>query len=543
MKLSVYLVCIGVSIAGLIACGSSTKDSKVSSGTGAAPGSTASSGGTATTRPTGNGGASTLLVTESGGASSGGASSGSTGPLQCAGGICTCAADNTTTLEGFVYDPAGKNPLYNVSVYIPDPGSPLPNLDTVPLACGCSQLYPTQVLATGNPTDATGHFVIPCAPSGTVSLVVQTGKWRRQFDGITVTPNQANMAPKLQLPKNSMEGSLPNIAISTGGSDSLECLPLRIGVDASEYVLGSATGGHIHIYTGHNGATMAQGSVQSFETLWDQQSHLNEHDVVLLSCEGQETTGGTPGMPMTAAYQTFLMNYANTGGRVFASHYHYAWFNTGPFGTAPNQLATWVTGQQSVDDSVSSPADIDTTLAGGAAFPEGSALQQWLGLVGALTNNQLPIWFARNNVMALAQPPSTEWIHLDPSVMKAPSATQYFSADTPLGGAGGAVCGRVVYSDLHVSGGPGKNAPGVPPDYTNGAGGAGGTGGTGGAGGMGGRMGRMNMGGGMQSGTVPGGCAAHALTPQEEALEFMLFDLSSCLVPIGQSPPQEVVPK
>ena len=161
--------------------------------------------------------------------------------------------------------------------------------------------------------------------------------------------------------------------------------------------------------------------------------------------------------------------------------------------------------------------DIDTTLAGGVTFPEGSALAQWLNLVGALTANQLPIWFARNNVKALAQPPSTEWIHLDASVSQAPSATQYFSVDTPVGGA---VCGRVVYSDLHVSGGPGTNAPGVPPDYPTPAGQRGGRGG----------------GGGMQGGIVPSQCAAHPLTPQEEALEFMLFDLSSCLVPIGQTP-------
>ncbi|HEY1536449.1 MAG TPA: hypothetical protein VGF76_20655 [Polyangiaceae bacterium] len=521
MKLSLYSLSIGVSILGSIACGNSTNQSKVSGdGMGEGPGSNGSSG------------AGDLQVTPNLG---GAAASGSSGSQQvtCTAGHCTCSGSNTTTIEGYVYDPAGKNPLYNVSVYVPDPSSPLPNLDTVPLACGCSQLYPAKVLATGSPTDATGHFEIPCAPSGTVSLVVQTGKWRRQYDGIAVTANQPNTAPKLQLPASSAEGSLPNIAISTGGADSLECLPLRFGVASSEYVLGDATGGHIHIYTGYHGATMTQGSVDSYQTLWDQQAHLNEHDVVLLSCEGHETTGGAPGVPMNPMFQSYLMAYANAGGRVFASHYHYAWFNTGPFGTGANTLATWTTGSQTIDDSRSFAADIDTTLAGGAAFPEGSALGQWLSLVGALTANQLPIWFARNNVQALTQPPSTEWIHLAADVRQAPSATQYFSVDTPIGSGSAAVCGRIVYSDLHVSGGPGTNAPGVAPDYPTmpTQGGRRGFGGRGGGGGE------------LQGGIVPSQCAAHALTPQEEALEFMLFDLSSCLVPIGQttSPPPTIV--
>jgi hypothetical protein len=511
MKISHCSLVVGVSLIGALACGSSSNQNKVSGdGAGAGTGTGAGTG------VTGSSGAGNLLLPGSS-AGSAGSSSGPDGT--------TCSG---TTIEGYVYDPAGKNPLYNVSVYVPDPGSPLPNLDTVPLGCGCTQLYPTKVRAVGNPTDATGHFEIPCAPSGTVSLVVQTGKWRKQYDGITVTANQPNMAPKLRLPANSSEGSLPNIAISTGGADSLECLPLRIGVSASEYVLGSATGGHMHIYTGYHGATTAEGSVDAYQTLWDQQAHLDEHDVVLLSCEGQETTGGTPGVPMNSTYQTYLMNYANAGGRVFASHFHYAWFNTGPFATGANALATWATGSQHVDDTQAFPADIDTTLAGGGAFPEGSALEQWLGLVGALTGTQLPIWFARSNVQALAQPPSTEWIHLDASVAQAPSATQYFSVDTPVGGA---VCGRVVYSDLHVSGGPGTNAPGVPPDYPAPQAQPGGRG----RGGMGGAV--------MQGGIVPAQCAAHPLTPQEEALEFMLFDLSSCLVPIGQSPPLPPVVK
>jgi hypothetical protein len=514
MKLSLYSLVMGASVLGSLACGNSSNQSQVGAGgTGAGPGT----GGPGSS---GRSGTSNLQILSDSAGSSG------SDPVTCGAGVCTCSGSNTTTIEGFVYDPAGKNPLYNVSVYVPDPGAPLPDLANVPLGCGCSQLYPTKVLAAGNPTDATGHFVIPCAPSGAVSLVVQTGKWRMQYNGIAVTANQPNMAPKLRLPANSSEGSLPNIAISTGGADSLECLPLRIGVAASEYALGSATGGHIHIYTGFHGATMAQGSVDAYRTLWDQQAHLNEHDVVLLSCEGQETTGGTPGVPMSSTFQTYLMDYANAGGRVFASHYHYAWLNTGPFGTGANNLATWITGGQHIDDTQSFPADIDTTLASGLAFPEGSALKQWLNLVGALTANQLPIWFARNNVQALAQPPSTEWIHLDPNVSQAPSAAQYFSADTPVGGA---VCGRVVYSDLHVSGGPGTNAPGVPPDYPS-------------MPGQGGRRGGGG-GGGTRGGIVPSQCAAHALTPQEEALEFMLFDLSSCLVPIGQSPPPPPVVK
>ena len=112
-----------------------------------------------------------------------------------------------------------------------------------------------------------------------------------------------------------------------------------------------------------------------------------------------------------------------------------------------------------------------------------AALAKWLGLVGALTNNQLPVWFVRNNVKALSQPPSTEWLHLAPSVdRRHRSATQYFSADTPIGASGDKVCGRVVYSALHVSGGPNTNAPGVRSTIRlpGGAGGAGGATGTGG---------------------------------------------------------------
>jgi len=445
-----------------------------------------------------------------------------------------CPAGGTTKITGRVLDPAGKNPLWNVTVFVKDPALALPELAGGAPVCGCGSLYPADVLGFGM-TDATGHFEIDAAPYGAVSLVVQIGKWRKEVDGINVNRCATNAVGDLLLPKSSAEGNLPDIAISTGGADSLECLPLRIGVDASEYVAGAGPG-HIHIFHGYDGANTAVAGPDSVNALWDTTADLQKNDVVLLSCEGAETTGGGGagegaggggGAPMSNAFQQSLLDYASAGGRVFASHYHYAWFKEpagapGPVAFAAANVATWQGKNainEAIDDSRSFSEDVDTSLADGGAFPEGVVLKTWLGSVGAAASGLLPVQYARINVAALND--GVEWIHLDPSVTASalasgsktkfvPSAPQYFSVDTPLGAPGANVCGRVVYSDLHVSGGPGMGVGSFAPDYA-----------------------------GNGANTVPDGCAMHDLSPQEAALEFMLFDLSSCLVTIGSSSPAQ----
>jgi hypothetical protein len=241
-----------------------------------------------------------------------------------------------------------------------------------------------------------------------------------------------------------------------------------------------------------------------------------KYDVTLLSCEGGPTAN------VLDANRQSLVDYTAMGGRVFASHFHYVWLNMGPF--AGFNLAMWYPGKQSLDDTMLFPGDVYTTLLNGGPFPEGMALATWLGVVNALDmNGMLDIFSARHNADVLppagpAGTPSQPWIVLDKSVknmvpngIPAAGGAEYFSVDTPIGGT--QKCGRVVFSDLHVSGGAGVAPPGATfmADYA----------------------GAPTQ---IDYGVVPSGCAMHPLTPQEKALEFMIFDLSSCLVPIGQTP-------
>jgi hypothetical protein len=446
------------------------------------------------------------ICSSSGGGDGGGVTtnltsgSGDGGGTVCAAGtgkacIQSCAGGGDTTISGHVFDPAGKNPLYDVSVYVPTYApDPLPQGSTCDT---CSSLYTGKPIAAAL-TDASGHFTITGAPSTTnVPLVVQVGKWRKMY----TVPNVAHCTDTnvdslhLRLPKNHTEGDIPNIAVSTGAADSLECLLRRIGIDAGEYGAGANgnPNGRIHIFTGgpngQNGATTNPPAPTSFTALWQTSAQLSKFDIVILSCEAQDTTNMN---------QQALLDYAQAGGRVFASHFHYAWFNTGPFAALAPPLATWTTGIQSyVPDAINT--QVVTTLPNGMLFPKGQAMKAWLGNVGALQNGALPITQAKHNALVgAANMESQAWIVSD-STVNPPNQTEYFSFNTPYGVPPAEQCGRVVYSDLHVSGGWASNGVGV--DYPSGM------------------------------AIVPDGCGTGNLTAQEKALEFMLFDLSACITP------------
>ncbi len=444
-------------------------------------------------------------TSSSGGVFNQGDGDGAPPPPQCIVATHQCSATNcsgggATTVSGTVYDPAGRNPLYGIVVYVPSvpPGA-------LPAGAGCyscNTFYDSGKPIANTVTDASGKFMLTGVPDGTdIPLVVQVGKWRMQYTLPSVTACQDNdaataaktiAAPQvLRLPKNHTEGDIPNVAIATGSADSLECLLGRVGVDKAEYGPGAAGAGHLHIFQGDtgNGANTAPAAPLAPDALWASQADLMPYDITILTCEGHETT---------RMNQQALYAYAQAGGRVFASHFHYSWFDTGPFGM--ENLATWTTGSQQIGDI---DALVQQTLPSGAAFPRGVAMEQWLmnvGALGTVTPNELHIDQARRNAyVAAPNTNSVSWIVGGANAPK--DTTEYFSFDTPFGTPAAEQCGRVVYSDLHVGAASGDYGE-KPTDDTIPA-----------------------------KAIVPTGCANNPLSPQEKALEFMLFDLSGCVTP------------
>ncbi len=421
--------------------------------------------------------------------------------LQCQ--VHSCSNGASTTISGKVTDPAGHNPLYNVVVYIPN--SQGGTLDPIPVgvnssSCSCDALVSGEPMAIAL-TAPDGTFTIQNAPDGkNIPLVVQIGKWRKEITISSVAQCTDNPQGAIALPKSHTDGmfaSIPNMAVSTGMADTLECLLTRIGIDEAEFSGDPNTGSaRVHVFQGSGGNAAANpASPTSSASLWDSDQDLERYDIVLLSCEGSPTMGANP--------QT-VADYVTKGGRVFGEHYHYAFFaNQTQFANT----ADWSQAQQGNDSYPGGiTGQVQTTLPNGKPFPEGQALQTWLQNVGAATGGTLSIGVARHDALVGASNVSTPWIQASSGT--SPMSSQYFSWDmpfnAPVNDAGvPEYCGRVVFSDLHVSGSNGLG--GI--DYANG------------------------------NTTVPAGCASTAtLQPDEDALEFILFDLSSCITPVGYPP-------
>lgn len=407
---------------------------------------------------------------------------GADGGGPCEGLACQqvdCGGGATTSLTGIVTAPNGTLPLYNVIVYVPN--APLEPLATGASCDRCGNVSGKPLVSAI--TDVEGRFELKNVPVGAdIPLVVQVGKWRRKVtvpkvDKCVANPVDAGLT---RLPKNKAEGDLPQIAVTTGRCDQLACLLPKLGLDASEFTASNGPG-RLHLYRGaaHPAidpvpAPAPTGTLDA-TTLWSDSTSLKKYDMVMLSCECGEHEETKP-----AAAKQALYEYASTGGRVFASHFHYTWAETGPLATT----AGWM-GSESNPENLPGPYLVDTS------FPKGAALASWLVKVGASTKpGEMPISQPRENVGGVVAP-TQRWVYR--AATSGPETTKYLSVNTPVGQPVEQQCGKFVFADMHLYGGDVQDpATALPNDG------------------------------------FPATCGKE-LTPEEKALAFLFFDLSSCV--------------
>ncbi len=351
---------------------------------------------------------------------------GSAIPAACPGGGLECYVPGgcTTSLSGTVYDPAGRNPLYNVVVFIPnDPLGALPVITPGTHSCNTCDVSIGNYVAVTT-TDANGHFTLTGVPATThVPLVVQTGKWRREvfLPPVTACADNAVAAANSRLPQSRSEGDLPQMALLTGGCDDLGCFMKSMGIADSEYTAPHG-GGRLDIYQGvgirGNGATLSSGRAGNCTgpncPLWANKQSFEYYDIAILSCECGENNQTKPPAGMRAMH-----DWLGEGGKVFASHYHYTWFKNSP-DTDFQKVATWL-GMSNAEGG--GAYNIDTS------FPKGKTYRDWLSNVGALNANGSIMLNSVATSVSTVNSPTLRWIYSGTN-----NETKYLSFLTPIGG-------------------------------------------------------------------------------------------------------------
>jgi hypothetical protein len=408
-----------------------------------------------------------------------------------------CPNGGHTTISGTVFAPNGTMPLYNVIVYTPS--GPLPTLQKGASCETCGALGAVKATATAL-SDANGHFKLVDPPTGSnVPLVVQVGKWRRSvvLPSVKACVDNPLTDPGLtRLPKNTTEGDMPRIGVTTGGADEIACMLPKLGIDSAEFGVSGTTA--VTLFAGGGGG--GPPGIQPAQSLWNSASTMMGYDMLIFSCEGTESivdgadTAGSPYGSGTKDATSFaaMTQYLDAGGRIFGTDFMYTVWKDSP-DTNLASAATIPGGAPTTDGNV--------TLV--TSFPKGKALADWLaGQYPGQPYGTIDLGVVFDNISAANTATTQVWAtgtgNFDGSSTPHP---RFMTVNTPVGKPVAQQCGKAVHLDAHVN----------QSDF-------------------------VDM-------TYPMGCSS-PFSAAEKAFAFFFFDLSACIqldtVPPVAPPPNSI---
>lgn len=425
-----------------------------------------------------------------------------------AAGVCA------TRFKGQIFDPGDNVPLPNVYVFLKEGAmSALPQ--------GAAQDSCNTILTGGaggglpgvrvqSALDGSFDLALPGSIlNGTpVDVVVQTGRWRKTLH---LTANcGTNNLNHVRLPQTqNVDNEIPQFAVVTAYSDTLECFLAKVGIATSEFTHPSQAG-RVHVYqgcgsnsgdpcgpqlaVGNGGPVPEKGAAGS---LLASQAELDKHAIVVLPCEGGMRSDSPTYYP-TDPQVNRVKAFADAGGRIFATHLSdkYLWHQADVGGAAqdiyPNTV-NWKTDDNMFTNSGSTGSQqgvVNTTP------PRAQGFFDWIAspTVNGLTSGRVQFDEGRRRAISPKAQGNTWLTNYNPFAIPFYNYTHHITFDTPVGSP--TPSGRVVYLSSHV---------GPVSDRRSGG------------------------------GTFPSECnLGPALSGSEKALEYMLFDLSSC---VGAPPP------
>ena len=312
-----------------------------------------------------------------------------------------------------------------------------------------------------------------------------------------------------------VDNNIPQFAVVSANSDSLECFLAKVGIATSEFSHPSQTG-RVHVYQGcgsnsgdpcgpqlaaaNGGPVPEKGAAGS---LLDSQAELNKHSILVLPCEGG-IKSDSPSYYGSDTQVNRVKMFADAGGRIFATHLSdkYLWHEADVGGAAQDIYPNTVNWKS---DNLTNTGQIGFVQDGNinTAAPRAQGFADWMASPGVngLTSGRVRFTEPRRRSLS-TKPGANTWLTNDnPFGFAFYNYAHHVTFDTPVGGS---PSGRVVYLSSHV-GATSDRRPG--------------------------------------GGDIPGACdLVTPLSGSEKALEYMLFDLSSCVGGALPPPPPRPPP-